>query len=379
MPRLNKLDGALIGLAVCSSILPLLMMLARRREIAADDLQYAIVLWKYLAVYAIVRFSVSTGKQAYRCLALSMAAAAIVCVVGILQSLDLFGVPKLLGTLYAPFGVERTLAIGRGSSTLALAAAVADLAILNLAIAVGLLLRGSRHRVLLGLVVLVCLFGTLGAGEFSTVIGLLVAMTALIIASKATRVLGYAIPLVLVAGIVMWPVIETRLLGFQSASGIPDSWIVRLRNLNTYFWPDLGAHGNWVLGVRPSARVPAAHEEFGFVWIESGYTWLLWGGGIPLLGAYVYFVVVAMKKAGAAARHATGALATIGLTLVAVLAADVVLMIFDPHLTYRGAADAMFGLLAMLRTLDDDRTPVDSSPERVPTEPPRGGKQRSKA
>jgi hypothetical protein len=103
------------------------------------------------------------------------------------------------------------------------------------------------------------------------------------------------------------------------------------------------------------------------VWIESGYTWLLWGGGIPLLGAYVYFVVVALRKAAAAARRGTGALATIGLTLVAVLAADVVLMIFDPHLTYRGAADAMFGLLAMLRTLgDEDGAPIDSQPERVP-------------
>ena len=366
MPRLNKLDGALAGLAVCSSIVPLLMMLARRREIDADDLQYAIVLWKYVAVYVIVRFSVSTAKQAYRCLALSMASAAIVCVIGILQSLDLFGVPQLLGTLYAPFGVERTLAIGRGSSTLALAAAVADLAILNLAIAVSLLVRGSRHRVLLGLVVLVCVFGTLGAGEFSTVIGLLVAMAALILVAKATRILAYAIPLLLVAGVVMWPVIETRLLGFQSASGLPDSWIVRLRNLNTYFWPELGAHGNWLLGVRPSARVPASHEEFGFVWIESGYTWLLWGGGIPLLGAYGCFLVTAMRKAGVAARHGTGAAAVIGLTLVAVLAADAVLMAFDPHLTYRGAADAMFALLAMLRTLGDERAPIEPSPERVP-------------
>ena len=366
MLRLNKLDGVLAGLAVCSSIVPLLMMLARRREITSDDLQYTVVLWKYFAVYLIVRFSVTTAKQAYRCLALSMASAVIVCVVGILQSLDLFGVPRLLGTLWAPFGVERTLAIGRGSSTLALAAAVADLAILNLAIAVGLLLRGSRHRVALAVVVVVCVFGTLGAGEFSTVIGLLVAMTALIIASRATRVFGYAIPLLLVAGVVMWPVIETRLLGFQSASGMPDSWIVRLRNLNTYFWPELGADGNWLLGVRPSARVPASHEEFGFVWIESGYTWLLWGGGVPLLGAYICFLVVGLRKAVAAARRGTGVLAVIGLALVAALAADAVLMLFDPHLTYRGAAEAMFGLLAMLRTLGDEE-PLSPQPERVLT------------
>jgi hypothetical protein len=52
----------------------------------------------------------------------------------------------------------------------------------------------------------------------------------------------------------------------------------------------------------------------------------------------------------------------VGLALVAVLAGDAVLMVFDPHLTYRGAADAMFGLLAILRSLDK---PADT--ERVPT------------
>jgi putative peptidoglycan lipid II flippase len=362
LPRWNAIDAAFLALAVFSSVVPLAMMLARRREIIADDLQYAIVMWKYLAVYLTVRFSITTDRQAYRALTLSLVSACIVCVIGILQALDLFGVPRLLGTLYAPFGVERTLAIGRGSSTLALAAAVADLAILNLAIAIGLLLRGAKHRFLLVVAVMLCLFGTLGAGEFSTVMGLIVAVIALIVVSRATRLIGYAIPLLVLGGVVMWPVIETRLLGFQSASGVPDSWIVRLRNLNTYFWPELGAHGNWLLGVRPAARVPAAHEEFGYVWIESGYTWLLWGGGIPLLGAYVYWVVVCVRRAGAAARRATGVVSAIGIAIVATVTADVFLMLFDPHLTYRGAADALFGLLAMLRTLTDHPDPAPARP-----------------
>jgi hypothetical protein len=172
MPRWNAIDGAFLALAVFSSIVPLAMMVVRRREIISDDLQYAIVMWKFLGVYLIVRFSISSSRQAYRALVLSMISACIVCIIGILQALDLFGVPKLLGTLYAPFGVARTLAIGRGSSTLSLAAAVADLAILNLLIAIGLLLRGAKHRVLLATVVVICLFGTLGAGEFSTVLGL---------------------------------------------------------------------------------------------------------------------------------------------------------------------------------------------------------------
>jgi len=347
--RINAIDGALIGLAVFSSIVPLAMMLVRGREISSDDLQYAIVLWKYLAVYLIIRFSLQNVAQAYRCVYLSILSACIVSVIGILQSLDLFGVPRLLGLLYAPFGAERVLSIGRGSSTLALAAAVADLAILNLALAIGLLLYTRRHRLLLVGAVLTCVFGALGAGEFSTVLGLLVAMGVLVLVTRATKLVGYAVPLLLLGAVVMWPVISTRLMGFQSASGLPDSWIVRLRNLNTYFWPQLGADNNWILGVRPSARVPASHEEFGFVWIESGYTWLLWGGGLPLLGAYVYWVVVCMRRGVAAARRASGVVAVVGLAVAATVGGDVFLMIFDPHLTYRGAADALLSLLAILR------------------------------
>jgi hypothetical protein len=80
---------------------------------------------------------------------------------------------------------------------------------------------------------------------------------------------------------------------------------------------------------------------------------LLWGGGIPLLGAYVYWVVVCLRRAG------------IGLAIVAAVTADVVLMLFDPHLTYRGAADALFGLLAMLRTLTDHPDPEPARPLRA--------------
>ncbi|MFD0523647.1 murein biosynthesis integral membrane protein MurJ [Paractinoplanes durhamensis] len=351
LPRLNAIDWSLIGLAAFSSVVPLAMMAARRREIIPDDLQYAIVLWKYLAVYFIIRFSLTTRRQALRTAYLSIASACVVSIIGILQSLGLFGVPKLLGLLYAPFGAERVLSIGRGSSTLALAAAVADLCILNLALAIGLLLYTKKYKPWLAAAVPICVFGALGAGEFSTIIGLLVALGVLVVISRATKLVGYAVPLLLVGGVVMWPVIETRLLGFQSASGLPDSWIVRLRNLNTYFLPQLTADHNWLLGVRPSARVPASHEEFGWVWIESGYVWLLWGGGIPLLIAYLAWVVVSMRRGIAAARRATGVIAAVGLAVASYVAANALLMLFDPHLTYRGAADCLLVLLAILRNL----------------------------
>jgi|HubBroStandDraft_2_1064218.scaffolds.fasta_scaffold14073_3 hypothetical protein len=351
-PRLGKVDYSLIALGLTSSVLPLLMMVARQRPITYDDLLYCTVIWKLLAEYIIVRSVITTRQQAMRCLWLSMISGAIVCAVGILQSLNLLGVPALLAKYYAPLGVESAVSDGRGSSLLALPAATADLAILNLGIAIAMMVRTTRHRKWLAGFAIVYVLGVVAAAEFSTVIGLVVALCVIIALTGYKRLLAYAIPVAIVGGILLWPVIQLRLTGFQSASGLPVSWETRLTNLRTYFWPQLFSDYNWILGVRPSARVPVPTQQYGFVWIESGYTWLLWGGGIPLLGSYIAFVVLAIRKGCAMARrHRHGPSGIAGIAIAAALAAQVLAMLFDPHLTYRGSGDALFLILALARTL----------------------------
>ncbi len=94
-------------------------------------------------------------------------------------------------------------------------------------------------------------------------------------------------------GILLRPVIQ-RGLGFQTASGLPGELAgplvqpdqlllaVALLPLSTSCWACV------------SARVSTSAIATGYIWIESGYTWLLWAGGIPLLGAFLYFLWVAL-------------------------------------------------------------------------------------
>jgi hypothetical protein len=146
------------------------------------------------------------------------------------------------------------------------------------------------------------------------------------------------------AGLALQPVIAQRLHNFSG--GIPSGWADRLANLRQYFWPTLFSHYNFVLGVRPTPRIATKRFATGYVWIESGHTWLLWSGGIPLLLAFFVFLWVTLKATLRTSRQrdATGLAA---MAAFAALVAMAILMTFDPHLTLRGGADLLFSLLAL--------------------------------
>ena len=349
--RLDRIELAVILMAVSNSVIPLLWMMIRQEAITQTDLLYALVLWKLLGIYAIVRTAVSTDRQVRRCLWLSVAAASVVALVGIMQSLSLLGMPRLLAEFFGgptQFGA----AGGRGGSTLGLPAATADLMMFNLAIVIGLWTRYRRHRLALAAAAALMLFGTLGAGEFSGAIGLVVSLVCIAIVSGSARLLALFVPAVGVGGWIMWPVIGTRLLGFQSASGLPVSWLGRLQNLETFFWPKLFSDWNFVLGVRPAAVVVTVSYTTSQVWIESGYTWLLWGGGIPLLLSFLFFVYVTAKRGWHTARGGHDARSVAGAAVFVAVIIIAVLMVLDPHLTYRGSGDELFFLIALMAPRD---------------------------
>ena len=71
---------------------------------------------------------------------------------------------------------------------------------------------------------------------------------------------------------------------------------------------------------------------------------------MPLFAAFALFVIVTARSSLARARRpgALGITATAVFVAVGVVA---VLMLFDPHITYRGSADMLFVLLALMASL----------------------------
>ena len=345
--RITAIDVSILVLAFAGSALPLLWLAARSEPITRDDVFYALSLWKYFGVYLIVRASVSSERHVRTCLWVSLAAAAIVGAVGILQSLGLFGVPQLLAAYY---GAGEGL--GRAASTLSNAQATADVMVFNLVIAAALLIRGDNRRLLLAALCVLFVFGTVASGTVSGAFGLLVALGAFAFITRRFGRVLVLFPVAVVAGIVLQPVIQGRLSNLDPTTGIPLSWVGRWRNLQKYFWPELFSDFNYLLGVRPAARVPIP-QYLGlgeFVWIESGHTWLLWTGGLPFFLAFIVFAWVAIRAVARVARERADSIGAAATGSFAALLVVVVLMTFDPHLTLRGSADLNFALLALACT-----------------------------
>ncbi len=343
---LDPVSRSIVWFALASSLIPIIFLVGRGRPVEMDDLTYAAVMWKFLLLYAVIRLTVRTDREVTVALAVSLVAALVVGAIGIAQSLDLLGVRALLEPLFAPFGYSDVVDSARAGSTVGLPAATADLMVLNLVVALGLVYRRPALAWCVGPVALVLVVAVFSAAEFSSVLGLMVAAVTVAVRLRRPDLLKWfalALPLAVVA---LWPTIAPRIADFSSMHGMPTSWLVRYHNLATYFWPPIVDGSNFLVGVRPAARVPA-EGAFGFVWIESGYLWLLWGGGLPLLAAFCWFVWTGLKATGPAARLLTTPSSVAALAAYAGLVSCVVLMIFDPHITYRGSADALFGLLAL--------------------------------
>jgi hypothetical protein len=344
----DQLDTALLFLVGTGSVLPVLWRYGRGLALSQDDLLYALVLIKYYASFRIFRSAIKTTGQVTICLMISVATALIVAFVGLLQVSDLFGVPEFLLAHYdQPFEGHTTLVTERATSTVASAFGVADLMIMNVIIALAMA-QTRETRGLLHFGVLILLAGCIAAGEFSGYVGLAAALLAFVLISgRFQQLLPVGIASGGLAAVFLRRVIATRLEGFQGQGGVPHSWAGRWDNLQMYFFPELFKHANWILGVRPAPRIPAVETWREWVYLESGYVWLLWIGGVPFVAAFVFFAIVSLRTLRRIAEDRTDDVGVAAISAFSYLIAMVVTMLFDPHLTLRGSADLFFPLLAL--------------------------------
>ncbi|MGI9623518.1 MAG: hypothetical protein ACR2PK_11830 [Acidimicrobiales bacterium] len=350
----------LIAAALASTITPLIWLVARDMPLSVDDLTHAMTLPKYAALFFVFRAVVRTTEQVRNCIIISVCVGALVGLIGAAQSLGLFGVSALLEPLYTPpFQDASSLSSGRGSSTIANAISVGDVVTFNLLIVLAFVVQGQISRRLGAVATGVLLVGVAGTGQISAVILLLVGLIALGALTGTLRHLARRmLPAGIAVVILLIPVIEQRVSGFSEDFGedgdgvafLPPSWELRWTNLTDHFWPELFSGLNWLLGVRPFPRLEAPEGIKDFIFIESGYTFLLWTGGIPLFVAFIWFLRTALRTTKTIGRSRIDEIGCLAAGTYASLVAVAVLMLLDPHHIMRGAADLLYPMLAMSLT-----------------------------
>ena len=355
-PRASRLDAAIAGLVVAGAVLPLLWRYAAGDPISGDDIFYAAVFAKYLLLFFVFRIAIRTYAQVRVALWIAMVATALVGVIAVLQAMGLFGVSEFLFVYYTPFQGE-TADVGRGPSTLALSFAVADIMMIGLGMVAGLMRGaiGRERRVLVALAV-VYLLGAGAAGQISGYLGLVVAVLAISVGLRDRRVAPIGLGATALGALLLWPVVSGRISGFGGGE-LPSSWTGRWNNLRDYIVPELTDGLNWLVGVRPAARLAAPEPWREWIFIESGYLWLLWTGGLVMVLAFAYLMYVGLQSSWRAIERGPRPVAAVGLGAFVGLVVIIVLTAFDPHLTMRGTADLLFPLLAM--TLVGVHDPAD--------------------
>jgi putative peptidoglycan lipid II flippase len=364
----KPLDAAVFALAFTGSVSTLMWMYARARDITTDDLLYALTLWRLVAVYVMVRVVLRQARAVRAALMAVLAVAGLIGVVGLLQALGVRAVIDGLSTLFPPQPGGYGLSDNRATATLGNPIAYGDVMLYAAVIAAALARALRRTRWYLALAGALAL-SALASGQVSILIAVVITGLAL---AMVTRTIGRATlslaALLAVALLVLRPVLAARLNSASAdpVTGLPDSWTGpygRLTNLEQYFWPKIAVDYNWLFGVRTAGRVPGLESWRSWVYIESGYTWAVWTGGLPLLAAVIVLLVVTVRTGRRLTPSEEPVARAIGITVTTLAYSLAVLMIFDPHLTFRGAGEMVFILLALAANLD--RSAPMTDPEQV--------------
>jgi len=363
--RGHGMDVAVVAVAFTGSITTLVWNFARGREITTDDLLYAVSLWKLVILYAAVRLVVQDPRSVRRTLTAVLLSAGLVGAIGVLQALGVGPVIDVLSALI-PVGEEGyTYTGGRAMGTVGNPIAFGDIMLFAAVSAAALAWRVPGRSRLLWLVCAALCLCTLASGQVSIVLGLAVAALAFAMVTRTVgRVVTGGCALLAVAAVALQPILDARLSNTDPSTGLPSSWTGRygrLANLQEYFLPDIGTDFNWVFGVRTAARAEGQEFWRPWVYIESGYVWAVWTGGLLLLVAVVALLVAGARAGRRLVSSTEPTTSAVGITLIVLAWTVGFLLIFDPHLTFRGGSELIFVLLGLGAALDASARHPDRS------------------
>gem|GEM_PF-1490186 len=340
--ELTRVDWAMAGVALFGSIVPIASTIARGNSVDIDVAVAAFALLKYFFLYVFARCAVRTAGDVRTAILAAITSGLIVATLAVPESLGIGPTGDFTRSIFANENSNQSA--GRAFTTLGSAIASGTILAMSAALALGFAVR--HKNVLAGAASSVLVIGALATGQATAVIGVVVIM---LIASSYLGVLKKvaiaALPALGVSFALLGPVIDERLASTGSRSLVPSSWRIRWVNISELFWPDI-ADGGWIIGVDPRTTVLPPDIWRSEVFLESGYLWLLWVGGLPLLITFSTFIVLAWR--GTARRAETqptfevarvGARAAIGFIAV--------MSIIDPHQTLRGGADLFYVLVAL--------------------------------
>ena len=344
--RLRPIEWWVLSLAMAASVLPVLWLLARGLPVGQEELLGTFPFVKYALLYFLVRACVTSTAHLETISRAVIGGAALLALVAITQALTIGPVIDVLGRFYVD-GVEDLVDEGRGTTTLG--SSIATGAFLSfscgLALSWGLATGQRLWFAAAGFLTL----GTLASGQAGSVIALgVVVLTVAHLHQRSAQLLRWGLPAGLLAIIGLWPVVAARLNDIDQGTGLPSSWIIRWNNISELYLPSLG-DGGWVLGVSPDAILVPPDVWRESIYLESGYLWLLWVGGLPLLIAAGGFLISAwrsLRSAGPVA-NAPDAANPVAVAASGAVAMMLLLSLIDPHLSLRGGADLFFVLVAL--------------------------------
>lgn len=333
----KPLDWWMLAFAVFSSIVPLLWLFARVEPVDFSLILAASPIVKYLILYLVARMSVRTETEAQLVMWAMVAGGLFLFVIALAENAGIGPVRSFLNS----FAGAPTEDFGRAFTTLG--SAIASGAVMSIASALAFS-KGIARSSPPWLFVTGLLFGgAILTGQASAVLGAIVALTCVAMHHRVlAKTVVFGAPFMLILGVLAVPIVQERLTQTAAGSIFPQSWVIRWANLSKLYFPEL-ADGGWLLGVTPETVLLPPDTWRTEVFIESGYVWALWIGGVPLLLAMLGMLIAGWRAFGqSSARLDANAMRIATRGTIAFIA---IFSIIDPHTSLRGGADMLYLLL----------------------------------